>query len=40
MPLLRFANMTIILVGDAKQVVEIQFLDSALIGLTLILQKG
>ena len=34
------ANMTIILVGDAKQVVEIQFLDSALIGLTLILQKG
>jgi hypothetical protein len=34
------ANMTIILVGDTKQVVEIQFLDSALIGLTLILQKG
>ena len=34
------ANMTIVLVGDAKQVVEIQFLDSALIGLTLVLQKG
>jgi hypothetical protein len=34
------ANMTIILVGEAKQVVEIQFIDSALIGLTLVLQKG
>jgi hypothetical protein len=34
------ANMTIILVNDTKQVVEIQFVDSALIGLTLILQKG
>jgi hypothetical protein len=34
------ANMTIILVGDTKQVVEIQFIHSKLIGLTLILQKG
>jgi hypothetical protein len=34
------ANMTIILVGDTKQVVEIQFIHSSLIGLTLILQKG
>lgn len=34
------ANMTIILVGNTKQVVEIQFIDSPLIGLTLILDKG
>jgi hypothetical protein len=34
------ANMTIILVGETKQVVEIQFIDSALIGLTLVLNKG
>jgi hypothetical protein len=34
------ANMTIILVSDVKQVVEIQFIDSALIGLTLVLEKG
>ena len=34
------ANMTIVLIGDTKQVVEIQFIDSALIGLSLVLQKG
>ena len=34
------ANMTIIMVSDVKQVVEIQFMDSALIGLRLILEKG
>jgi hypothetical protein len=33
------ANMDIALVG-AKQVIEIQFFDSALIGLTLVLEKG
>jgi hypothetical protein len=33
------ANMDIILV-DARQVIEIQFIDSSLVGLTLILQKG
>jgi hypothetical protein len=33
-------NMTIILAGETKQVVEIQFIDSNLIGLTLVLQKG
>jgi predicted secreted protein len=33
------ANMDVI-VKDEKQIVEIQFFDSALIGLTLILQKG
>jgi hypothetical protein len=34
------ANMDIILVGDTKQVVEIQFIGGALVGLTLILEKG
>jgi hypothetical protein len=33
------ANMDIILV-DARQVIEIQFIDGSLVGLTLILQKG
>jgi len=33
------ANMDIIVL-QAKQVIEIQFIDSALIGLTLILEKG
>jgi hypothetical protein len=33
------ANMDIVLVG-AKQVIEIQFINSSLIGLTLILEKG
>jgi hypothetical protein len=33
------ANMDIIVLG-AKQVIEIQFIDSSLIGLTLILEKG
>ncbi len=33
------ANMDIILI-DTKQVIEIQFIDSPLIGLTLILEKG
>jgi hypothetical protein len=33
------ANMDIVILG-AKQVIEIQFIDSALIGLTLILEKG
>lgn len=33
------ANMTII-VKDTRQIIEIQFIDSALIGLTLILNKG
>jgi hypothetical protein len=33
------ANMAII-VKDARQIVEIQFIDSALIGLTLVLNKG
>ena len=33
------ANMDIVMVG-AKQVIEIQFIDSSLIGLTLILEKG
>jgi hypothetical protein len=33
------ANMDIVLLG-AKQVIEIQFIDSSLIGLTLILEKG
>lgn len=33
------ANMDIIVVG-AKQVVEIQFIDSSLIGLTLVLERG
>ena len=33
------ANMDVI-VRDLRQIVEIQFFDSALLGLTLILQKG
>lgn len=33
------ANMDIVMVG-AKQVIEIQFINSSLIGLTLILEKG
>jgi hypothetical protein len=33
------ANMHIVLI-DARQVIEIQFIDSSLIGLTLILEKG
>ena len=33
------ANMDIVILG-AKQVIEIQFIDSSLIGLTLILEKG
>ena len=33
------ANMDIVLIG-AKQVIEIQFINSSLIGLTLILEKG
>jgi hypothetical protein len=33
------ANMDIVVMG-AKQVIEIQFLNSSLIGLTLILEKG
>ena len=33
------ANMDIVVLG-AKQVIEIQFIDSSLIGLTLILDKG
>ena len=33
------ANMDIIVLG-AKQVIEIQFIESSLIGLTLILEKG
>ena len=33
------ANMDIVVLG-AKQVIEIQFIDSSLIGLTLILEKG
>lgn len=33
------ANMDIVLVG-AKQVIEIQFINSSLIGLTLVLEKG
>jgi hypothetical protein len=33
------ANMTIIL-HDARQVIEIQFINSSLIGLTLVLEKG
>jgi hypothetical protein len=33
------ANMSII-VKDARQIIEIQFIDSALIGLTLVLSKG
>lgn len=34
------ANMNIILVNDGRQVVEIQFIEGALIGLTLVLRKG
>jgi hypothetical protein len=33
------ANMDIILI-HSKQVIELQFIDSSLIGLTLILEKG
>jgi hypothetical protein len=33
------ANMDIILI-DARQVIEIQFIDSSLIGMTLVLEKG
>jgi hypothetical protein len=33
------ANMDII-VADSRQIIEIQFIDSSLIGLTLVLQKG
>jgi len=33
------ANMEVI-VREGRQIVEIQFFDSALLGLTLILQKG
>jgi hypothetical protein len=34
------ANMDIIMKDDAKQIIEIQFLNSSLIGLTIVLTKG